>query len=117
MFNGILIILFIILGFACGNNIILIPAIALVEIIYLMEKKRIPMDAVQKSLELLLNGADNYRIVPLDGMVVQSVQRVDRATVPDLPDRVIAATALSLNLPLITRDANIGKATELNIVW
>lgn len=36
--------------------------------------------------------------------------------VPDLPDRVIAATALALNLPLISRDGKI-KASRLTTVW
>jgi predicted nucleic acid-binding protein len=36
--------------------------------------------------------------------------------VPDLPDRVIAATALHLDVPLISRDHNI-KLPGLKTIW
>jgi PIN domain nuclease of toxin-antitoxin system len=35
---------------------------------------------------------------------------------PDLPDRIIAATALRLNLPLVTRDRKI-QASQVNSIW
>ena len=100
-----------------GEAQIVIPAIALIEIIYLAEKKRIPTDAVQKSLGLLTSGLDNYQIAAIDAFVAQAVQRIDRATVPEMPDRIIAATALYLNLPLITRDERIEKISDLTVVW
>jgi PIN domain nuclease of toxin-antitoxin system len=100
-----------------GNDEIFIPAIVLVEIIYLTEKKRIPADAVQKSLDLLTSDTDNYHIAPLDAFVARAVQSIDRAVVPELPDRIIAATALALGLPLITRDERIKSVTGLVQVW
>jgi len=36
--------------------------------------------------------------------------------VPDLPDRIIAATALHLNVPVISRDSKI-QAANLQTVW
>ncbi|WP_437730494.1 hypothetical protein [Sorangium sp. So ce1335] len=36
------------------------------------------------------------------------VDRGARADVPDMPDRIIAATAVSLGVPLVTRDGKIG---------
>jgi PIN domain nuclease of toxin-antitoxin system len=100
-----------------GDDEILIPAIVLVEIIFLTEKKRIPGDAVEKSLDLLTSGADNYRIASLDGAVAQTVQHIDRRVVPELPDRIIAATALYLGLPLVTREQWAGKVGKLAIIW
>jgi len=36
--------------------------------------------------------------------------------VPDLPDRIIAATALSHNLPLVTADHKI-RASRIPTIW
>jgi len=41
---------------------------------------------------------------------------VPRAEVPDMPDRIIAATALHLGLPLISRDRKIQLA-GLQTIW
>ncbi len=46
-------------------------------------------------------------VTDLNLEVVRAVERVPREPVSDLPDRVIAATALALELPLITRDHKI----------
>lgn len=47
------------------------------------------------------------RLGPLDRVVLDAVARVSRSEVPDMPDRIVAATAVALGLPLITRDARI----------
>ncbi len=45
-----------------------------------------------------------------------AVQQVSREQVPDLPDRIIAATALYLGVPLITRDRKIA-LSSVDTVW
>ena len=100
-----------------GDDEIVIPAIVLVEIVYLTEKKRIPADAIQRNLALITSEADNYQIAPLDAAVAQAVQRVDRSVIPELPDRIIAATALELGLPLITREQWADKIDKLVVIW
>lgn len=100
-----------------GEDEIIIPSITLVEIIYLTEKRRISTDAVQKVFGLLNSGADNYRIAALETSVAYAVQRVDRALVPELADRIIVATALQLGLPLIAHDRQIEQVVELAVVW
>ena len=40
----------------------------------------------------------------------------NRAQVPDMPDRIIAATALSLGLPLVTRDGRI-RDSGIRTIW
>jgi predicted nucleic acid-binding protein len=39
--------------------------------------------------------------------VAAAVESIDRDVVPDLPDRVIAATALSAGVALVSRDGKI----------
>lgn len=100
-----------------GEDTIIIPTITVVEIIYLVEKQRISADAVHKVFNLLQSGADNYRVAALESSVAFAVQRIDRAQVPELADRIIAATALQLGLPLISRDRQISQVADLVVVW
>ncbi len=100
-----------------GGSIMIIPTIVLVEMIYLAEKKRIEPELVTNTLKLLQVESENYQLNPLDLAVVAGVQQIQRALVPDMPDRIIAATALSLGLPLLSRDSAIAKVSELRIIW
>jgi predicted nucleic acid-binding protein len=45
--------------------------------------------------------------LPFDRHIAEAMRRVDRSQVPDLPDRIIAATALYQRVPLISRDRKI----------
>jgi len=44
------------------------------------------------------------------------MRQVSRAEVPDMPDRIIAATALHLGVPLISRDRRIS-LSAVATVW
>ncbi len=95
---------------------ILIPSISLVELVYLVEKGRIP-PATYTSLR---RAADDprgpFRLALLNQGVIDAVHAINRQLVPDLPDRVIAATALALNLPLVSRDAKI-RTSQIKTIW
>lgn len=54
--------------------------------------------------------------IPVDREVVDRMREIARTDVPDLPDRIIAATAVRLGVPVISRDAKI-KAANLATVW
>jgi len=64
----------------------------------------------------LKDPASGMLVTPVDAEVAQAVHKVARAVVPDMPDRIIAATALHLNLPLITRDARLQSA-GIQTIW
>jgi PIN domain nuclease of toxin-antitoxin system len=49
-------------------------------------------------------------------MVADALQLVDRSEVPDMSDRVIAATAVTLGVALISRDAKI-RASTVQTLW
>jgi PIN domain nuclease of toxin-antitoxin system len=91
-------------------------AISLVEIIYLTEKGRFRADTPGR-IEAFLEGSDpGLEIVPVDHLITRAVQRIPRMQVPDMPDRIIAATALHLGIPLVTRDRRI-RAADLETIW
>ena len=99
-----------------GEICIFVPTICLVEIVYLMEKGRISPDMKSMLEEELKSGESGLVLVDLNADVADQTANVVRDDIPDLPDRVIAATALALNLPLISRDRKI-VLSGLETVW
>jgi predicted nucleic acid-binding protein len=87
-----------------------------VEIIYLQEKGRIPAEMKEQLTTGLLDGSAGIALADLTAEVASRVSAVYREQVPDMPDRIIAATALHLDLALITRDHQI-KVSGINTIW
>jgi PIN domain nuclease of toxin-antitoxin system len=100
-----------------GLNTVWIPGIVLVESVYLVEKARFPITLITQMLGLLDPLSTNYLIAPLDVKVIRALQTIDRNVVPDMPDRIIAATARSLGYPLLSKDSNIASVPDLIVTW
>ena len=100
---------------AAGDSI-LVPSISLVELTYLVEKGRVPAEARKRLVDALAGPDGPYELAPLDGRVAAAVELIDRDVVPDLPDRVIAATALSSGAALVSRDGRI-RASQVRTTW
>jgi predicted nucleic acid-binding protein len=49
--------------------------------------------------------------------VAQAVADFGPVAIPDMPDRIIAATARALNLPLITVDPIIAESDLVEVIW
>jgi PIN domain nuclease of toxin-antitoxin system len=86
---------------------IFISAISLVEVIYLTERGRLPAAALQRLANVFEDPEGSISVAPLDTAVAEAVQRIPRETVPDMPDRIIAATAAHLGAELVTRDRRL----------
>ena len=100
---------------AAAGDPIFLPSICLVELTYLTERQRLPPLALRVLYENLDPGGV-LRLAPLDRHVAEAVGKVPRDLVPDMPDRIIAATALAMGLPLVTRDARI-RSTTIPTIW
>jgi len=87
-----------------------------VEVLYLAEKGKLPVDAVKKLDDALREENSSIAIVPLDSAVARAVAQISRNAVPDMPDRIIAATAAHLGVPLVTRDRQI-QASGIKTIW
>jgi PIN domain nuclease of toxin-antitoxin system len=99
-----------------GESTIYVPTISLVEIIYLQEKGRIPIEMKRLLDEELRSGSAGILLADLSVEVVEMLSKVPRSDVPDMPDRIIAATALHLGLPLISRDRKI-RVSGVDTIW
>ncbi len=85
-----------------GEGSIIIPAIVLMEVLYLFEKNRVPVGLLQT--EDLME-SENYRFEPLSLEILKTGSEI--TDIPELHDRLIAATARYLDLPIITNDPDI----------
>jgi PIN domain nuclease of toxin-antitoxin system len=101
---------------ATAGNLIGLSSITLAEIVYLIEKSRISTETLTRLLAALDSPGSMLADVPFDRHIAQALSRVKRSAVPDLPDRVIAATALHLGVPLISRDRKIQLA-DVETIW
>lgn len=100
-----------------GMHQILVPGIVLIEFVYLVEKGRLERDRVDQLFQRLAVHGGSYAVAPLDLSIAQALWSVPRALVPEMPDRIITATALALSLPLITRDHTIQQSALVPTIW
>lgn len=94
-----------------GESIIIIPAIVLMEMLYLFEKNRIDVGLLQAE-ELFKS--QNYQFEPLSFDILKTASGIH--DVPELHDRLIAATASYLGLPLITNDPEIRASKHVTVL-
>lgn len=100
-----------------GLHRIFVPSIILVEMIYLVEKGKLNRSLLQQLLGLVEVARSSYTIAVLDSGTARAMLSIPRTAVPDMPDRIIAATAHHLGIPLITQDDKIHKANIVPIIW
>jgi PIN domain nuclease of toxin-antitoxin system len=95
---------------------ILVSSNSLAEVVYLTEKGRVPAWTYDVLCEVLAKPEHVFAEAPLTAGVVESMRKVPRSQVPDMPDRIVAATALYFNVPVISRDSRI-LASDLTTIW
>ena len=93
-----------------------VSAISLVETVYLVERRRLTLAALQRLRAALIDPDSGLAVAPVDADVADAIQKVRRDVVPEMPDRIIAATALHLGLPVVTRDRRI-QAAGIQTIW
>ncbi|MDZ7292677.1 MAG: type II toxin-antitoxin system VapC family toxin [candidate division KSB1 bacterium] len=97
-----------------GQNEIFIPCIVFFELVYLTEKKKLPIDF--DSFVAIVSASRNYKVEPLCLPIIQKSRSIPREKLPDPWDRLIVATSTHLGLPLISRDKAIRKI-GVKTIW
>jgi PIN domain nuclease of toxin-antitoxin system len=97
-----------------GEEKIHIPCIVFFELLYLVEKRKVGIafgDFVS-----MFASSSNYVVEPVCVPVIKKSSEIPAEIVSDPWDRLIAATSMHLNLPLITRDRILGRI-GLRTIW
>ena len=99
------------------NAVIFVPSIVFVELVFLMQRQRLPRSVVEEAFALAEQNESEIRAVPLDIAIAREVASFGPAAIPEMPDRIIAATARALNLPLVTADSVIAESKLVQVIW
>lgn len=97
-------------------GIIHVPTICIVEIRYLIDKGVITEDVFTQLAESLNDSQSAPTPVPLTLEIAACLHNVPRNEVADMPDRIIAASAYYLHLPLVSRDRKI-RSSSIESIW
>jgi PIN domain nuclease of toxin-antitoxin system len=95
---------------------IAISTITLAEVVYLIERGRVHAATLPQIAALLDLQSATWVAIPVDRSVIAAMARIPRDDVPDLPHRLIAATALMLGVPVVSRDRKI-RSSLVPTVW
>ncbi len=82
---------------------------------YLVDSGRLAEQVLDDARSIV--DGDAFTVVPLDLRVLDKMAAIPREKVPDPFDRIIAATALTLDLPLVSADEDIQGAIGERAVW
>ena len=99
-----------------GNQIV-ISVISLAEIVYLVEKNRLSSANAYADLKAVIADPDHlFKTAPFTVEIVDTMRQIPRTEVPDMPDRIIAATAIYFDVPVISRDGKI-RSSNVQTIW
>jgi PIN domain nuclease of toxin-antitoxin system len=101
---------------AQDGDIIGVSPITLIEVVYLIERNRVPANTLSRLTAELIASDSVFTEVPIDHLVATIMQQVLASQIPDMPDRIVAATALYLGVPVISRDSRI-QASAIQTIW
>ena len=91
--------------------------ISLWEIAMLIQKGRISVDTSYQNFVNLVLSSNNYQLKGITPEIAEMSTLLPEEVNLDPADRIIAATSLILEIPLITSDRNLLKAKSLKTIW
>ena len=96
-----------------GNATIVVPAITVAEFYFLSVKLRQPVAPSD-----LLNALSSVNGIELSDLGRQQLERLDLfPEIPEMHDRLIAAEAATLNVPVVTRDETLRSSSWVETIW
>jgi PIN domain nuclease of toxin-antitoxin system len=95
---------------------IAVSSITLIELVYLIEKGRIPAQRYSQLAQTLGEPESLFVEIPVDLKIARALSRVVVDQVPDMPDRIVAATAVHFSVPIISHAGKI-KLSSISTIW
>jgi PIN domain nuclease of toxin-antitoxin system len=96
-----------------GEGKIIVPIIVFVEIIFIVEKKKVDLD-VEEIIERICSNP-NYIIKPFDFEQLSCIKR--RTNISEMHDRIIVCEAITSNAKIITKDKKIQESGIVEVIW
>jgi PIN domain nuclease of toxin-antitoxin system len=96
---------------------LLVCDISLWEIAMLIEEGRVQVDVDCQSFLNLVLHANRTTVQPITPRIASLAVQLSLDISKDLADRLIAATALSENIPLLTADLNLRASSLIRTLW
>jgi len=96
-----------------GEHIIFIPTIVIAESLSIFEKKRISYNF--RNLFKIIVTSENFGLVALDYPILQKMVALKK--IPELHDKIIAATAKHLKVPILTKDTTLQNLHSIITIW
>ncbi len=98
---------------ANGESKLLIPVIVLAELIFTIENK--PVQADFDQILKAIKASPNIEFLDLDLLTTLKLRELTQ--INEMHDRMIVASAIKYQTPLITRDENITKSGLVKVIW
>ena len=96
-----------------GKAVLIVPAIVVAEVYYLSVKtgeRMLPSDLLR-----VIDTSDSLAFSDLGGTQLEMLDRLPE--IPEMHDRLIAAEALALGVPVVTRDPVIAAPPQVQSIW
>lgn len=95
---------------------VFVSTMTLVELSYLVEKGKLKAEFLEVVFQTLKRADSGFQAIPFTLEIAEQLAQIPRSAIPDMPDRMIAATSLHLDLPLVTADHRIREA-KIETIW
>ena len=99
------------------ENKLLLCDISIWEIAMLVKRKRIEVNETPANLVRLILASRNYTVISISPEIGELSVSLDEEINSDPADRIIAATSILKNAPVVTPDQNLRAATSVKTVW
>ncbi len=93
-----------------------LSTMSLCEVVYLVERGRVDPLSYESMLEGTRSEDGLFEEIPVTRNICEAMRVAPCNEIPELPDRVIAASAVSYGVPLLTRDRVI-RASGVPVLW
>ncbi len=95
-----------------GSDLLLVSVISLMEVLYLSEKNRIPMD-LAGTLDRL-QASECYAVVDLNAEILKVAESLEFR---ELHDRLILATARWFGVAVVSSDREFEQVEGIEVIW